>query len=425
MSKKLDQSDGGYFLPAKADRKCTQQVSRKRIITSVSLNDNSDTKTFGGELSILSRLHTMGQNLQRNVKTVRGHRIDTTKPIGSGTFATVYLAVDRDENRRVAKHVEIVNDDRMARVVTELKKISHLNHGNVVRIMEIYQKRDFLWTFTEYLRHKDLDSYLHQRKASPLPLRGKMQIMSDIAEGLKFLHRKKIVHTDIKPASILVKGIPKNAYNTSSRTVVAKISASGTSRCTKQNAFADEVNSSSFNFKPPEFFRKEAMKSSADIYELGLLCLAMLQGHDPLKPQLEDFENDSDSHKPIGEFVAQKLRRSLEPPEIIVLKPERDAIRETEVMIRSRRLVASLLLPPGTLGLDGTALAYPARGTMALEEDRVTIRTQEIEDQASGGKPPTTHQNVRQMIQKMTRPQPSDRLTAADVAKILQDLVCI
>ena len=57
-----------------------------------------------------------------------------------------------------------------------------------------------------YPNHLNLFQYLDAKKKS-LSLRIRLHILSNLANGLRFLNKKKIVHMDLTPANILLSGV--------------------------------------------------------------------------------------------------------------------------------------------------------------------------------------------------------------------------
>ena len=68
------------------------------------------------------------------------------------------------------------------------------------------------------------------RKLADVPLLHRVQILADAAAGLGHLHAKGVLHHDVKPANILLKRQPRQAYDAGEARFVAKVSDLGVSK---------------------------------------------------------------------------------------------------------------------------------------------------------------------------------------------------
>ena len=84
----------------------------------------------------------------------------------------------------------------------EANILAQCKHANVITLIEYFSTKTEIYIITEYQAGGDLKAMLLDEKIMDEKL-GKMFAL-DIAEGLKYLHQKGIVHRDIKLNNIMI-----------------------------------------------------------------------------------------------------------------------------------------------------------------------------------------------------------------------------
>jgi len=127
--------------------------------------------------------------------------------IGKGGMGEVYLAEDTKLDRKVA--VKFLNDefskdaDKLNRFVQEAKAASALNHPNILTVYEIGENDGTNYIATEFIDGKDLTHHISEDK---ILLETILDISIQIVSALKTAHEAGIVHRDIKPDNLMVRG---------------------------------------------------------------------------------------------------------------------------------------------------------------------------------------------------------------------------
>src|SRR5689334_15678082 len=123
--------------------------------------------------------------------------------IGSGAFGEVYRGHDPEVNRPVAvKVLSALSDaDNLARFRREAAAAGNLHHRNIVTIYDSGENEGVPFIVMELVDGRDLQKEGAARQFSLLE---KVEIMSQVAEGLHYAHINHIVHRDVKPANIMV-----------------------------------------------------------------------------------------------------------------------------------------------------------------------------------------------------------------------------
>lgn len=125
--------------------------------------------------------------------------------VGSGTYGKVYKAVHVYTNDKVALkkiRMEGERDGFPVTAIREIKLLQSLNHPNVVELQEVMVERNDCFMIFEYLSH-DLTGLLNHPSFT-LTSAHKKHLAKQLFEGLDYLHKRGVLHRDIKAANILV-----------------------------------------------------------------------------------------------------------------------------------------------------------------------------------------------------------------------------
>jgi eukaryotic-like serine/threonine-protein kinase len=126
--------------------------------------------------------------------------------IGQGGMGSVFLAThNRLPGKRVAikmLHVELNNEEVLARFRREATIATQLDHPNIVRVDDFNVHEDGTpYLILEYLEGENLAQRL---KAGPLPLDQVMAIVRMVGSAIAAAHQLGYVHRDLKPQNIFL-----------------------------------------------------------------------------------------------------------------------------------------------------------------------------------------------------------------------------
>lgn len=125
--------------------------------------------------------------------------------VGSGTYGKVFKAIHVYTGDKVALkkiRMEGERDGFPITAIREVKLLQSLNHANVVRLQEVMVERNDCYMVFEYLSH-DLTGLLNH-PSFKLEEHHKKDLAKQLFTGLDYLHRRGVLHRDIKAANILV-----------------------------------------------------------------------------------------------------------------------------------------------------------------------------------------------------------------------------
>jgi serine/threonine protein kinase len=133
-----------------------------------------------------------------------GTRYEVIAEIGRGGMGTVYSALDRKLDRRVALKVLNICDagrQAAARLAEEARILARLEHPGIVPVHELGELPDGrVYYAMKLVAGTRLDQYA---QAGP-PLAERLRVFLRICEPVAFAHSQSVIHRDLKPQNIMV-----------------------------------------------------------------------------------------------------------------------------------------------------------------------------------------------------------------------------
>jgi len=163
---------------------------------------------------------------------------------------------------------------------------SRLSYPNIVRFLGVTKD---LWLVMEYMEFGTLTSvitsmYEDENKAKlKLTMTEIIQLMTEAACGLDFIHSRGIVHCDISPNNIMITGSTSHPE--------AKIADFGISH--KAGVSRDRKGAGTPPYSAPEVLSGEGHTTKSDVYSFGLTLWFACCGKEPYP----DAENKFDYHR--------------------------------------------------------------------------------------------------------------------------------
>ncbi|GAA5960624.1 hypothetical protein JCM3765_005880 [Sporobolomyces pararoseus] len=204
--------------------------------------------------------------------------------VGEGTYGKVYKARNVETGELVALkriRMEAEKDGFPITAVREIKLLQNLRHPNVVDLSEMLVSKGHVYMVMEYMDH-DLTGILHHPTVSFSPAHLK-SLMKQFLEGLSFIHRRGVLHRDLKGSNILL-----------GRSGELKIADFGLARFFARGRNNDYTNRVITQwYKPPELlFGATVYGEEVDMWSAGCIFLELFarrpvfQGQDEIH-QLE------------------------------------------------------------------------------------------------------------------------------------------
>ncbi|KAI5189087.1 hypothetical protein NECID01_0442 [Nematocida sp. AWRm77] len=120
--------------------------------------------------------------------------------LGYGTYSMVYRGHDILNNSTVAlKIIKLSEDEGMPNTaLREISIMKKLTHKNILLFLDVIHTETQLTIVLEYI-----DTDLRKLLLSSAPV-CELSLITQLVEGVAYLHQQKIVHRDLKPQNLLV-----------------------------------------------------------------------------------------------------------------------------------------------------------------------------------------------------------------------------
>jgi len=211
--------------------------------------------------------------------TVQIPGYEILRPLGSGGMSTVYLALQRSLDRKVA--VKIMRrsgdpdsaDARQSerRFLLEGRMMAKLPHRNIAAVYDILSNEAIAYIAMEYLG----GGALTDRMREGIDLADAVSVIAQIAGALEFAHNHGVVHRDLKPANIMFRDAATPVLTDFG---IARYQDGSGMRLTQTGMLVGTPT-----YMSPEQINGVTVDGRADQYSLGILFYELLTGAPPFR----------------------------------------------------------------------------------------------------------------------------------------------
>ena len=140
-----------------------------------------------------------------------GKNIELLNIIGKGSYGNVYLG--RDNLTREYYAIKVISKTQLkSRIVyqyfnNEIYILKHLDHPNIVKYINLIEKKDDYWLIIEYCNGESFAKalkYYVKKYNRPLPEKIVRYFILNVLKAVIYLNHQNIIHRDIKSDNILL-----------------------------------------------------------------------------------------------------------------------------------------------------------------------------------------------------------------------------
>ncbi len=329
---------------------------------------------------------------------LQGDKYRIIRALGMGGFGITYLAehelagrnvcikeffpkefYNRDDNSRSislgSKGSADIMDAYKAKFIKEAKTIARLNHPNIIHIFDVFAENNTAYYVMEYIEGESLSAVVRERGA--LAEAEAIKYIRAVAEALGYIHERKIMHLDIKPANVMLR-------KEDGRAILIDFGLSK-----QYDAEGNQTSSTpvgiSAGYAPMEQYQQGGVKEfspETDIYSLGATLYYLVTGSVP--PQAV---NIADSGLPeLPAHLSSGVRNAIERSMEIQRRRRPHSIKEFLALLEDNTPKVAVAPTPASVGV----------------ETKIEVQTAVVEEK-------TVISTPQPKVESKTKPQPTPK----------------
>lgn len=190
---------------------------------------------------------------------------------GQGALGAVYLAEYVNTHNKVAiKQMDLNVQPRKELIINEILVMKDLQHKNIVNFLDSYLRGNLdLWVIMEYMEGGSLTEVI-ENNGYKLNERQIGTICFETLKGLQHLHKKHIIHRDIKLDNVLLDA--RGNVKITDFGFCAKLTDQRNKRATMVGTPY---------WMAPEVVKQKEYDEKVDVWLLGIMTIEMIEGEPP------------------------------------------------------------------------------------------------------------------------------------------------
>ena len=189
----------------------------------------------------------------------------------SGSYGDLHLGKYKNKTVAVKKiRAAHINDASIKEFDHEVRMMHQLQHPNIVDFIGSCVTTDDMMIVSEYMEGGNLYNYLRRTNGGAgLKVKTVLLFSKMVASALEYLHKKSIIHRDLKAANLLL----------NSDCSVIKVGDFGVARIIGNQDMTAETGT--YRWMAPEVIQHQFYNSKADVYSFSICVWEMLTAQNP------------------------------------------------------------------------------------------------------------------------------------------------
>jgi protein phosphatase len=214
---------------------------------------------------------------------------EVVKELFASSRSQLYLVKDSESGALLAMKTPSPNFEEDTAYIDQFIQEEwigiRIQHPNVVKIILQNRPRSFLYYLMEFIEGESLASWINTNRP-PSPKRA-INIVKQVAEGLKAFHQNEAIHQDLKPGNIIV--------TPDKRAVVidfGSVFVAGLAECIRP--IQSEGVLGTAGYSDPLYLRGHNPGIQGDVYSLATITYEMFTHHLPYGERIEQCRSALD-----------------------------------------------------------------------------------------------------------------------------------
>ncbi|XP_060852068.1 serine/threonine-protein kinase Nek8-like [Rhopalosiphum padi] len=196
--------------------------------------------------------------------------------LGRGAFGVVELVRDFNLKKLAVMktiHIESMSTENVKEAIKEIQILQMLNHPNIIRYYNSFQNKQSFHIIMEYAIHGTLENFVNKysQNSNYIAQNCVLNIFSQLTMAVDYIHKMKIMHSDINPMNILLTG---------NQGTIVKLGDFGSSRILT----SDKINGENWCtpcYMSPEQCCGKPLRLKSDIWQIGCVLYYLITSKHP------------------------------------------------------------------------------------------------------------------------------------------------
>lgn len=255
----------------------SREISERAGTSGWQTQDQDEPQAEAEDLESRFDLTVLGSSTRAGALGSLG-KYHVLRTVGHGGMGVLFEAYDDHLQRTVA--VKVLNRALSSsatarrRFIREARAAAAVNHPNVVTIHAVEEHAHLPFLVMEFVHGKSLREHLRQK--GQLGALEAIRISAQIAAGLAAAHAQGVIHRDVKPGNVMLEGGER-----------VKITDFGLARAASDNVDLTSAGRALGTpaYMAPEQVSGKKLDARADLFALGCVMFAMVNGRSPFHGQ--------------------------------------------------------------------------------------------------------------------------------------------
>lgn len=204
------------------------------------------------------------------------------KLLGEGSYGTVWkvkhnqLKITR-ALKKIKKPLKM-NERVEKEILSEIQILKTLDHPNIVKLYEFFNKPDAFYLVTEFCKEGELFQQIIDK--APFDEYFTAYIMYQLISAIHYCHSNNVMHRDLKPENILIESKENDGL------FRIKVIDFGTAKILEKNEVERKLIGSAYYIAPEVL--KRSYNQACDLWSCGVIMYILLSGHAPFSGQTDN-----------------------------------------------------------------------------------------------------------------------------------------